>query len=110
MSMNKNMVNVESRQSQRSDSKSPTKAYSLGVKEVTIHDLKRQNQEFSDKIFELKNILTEHKTEIEKTAGVIKDYKSTLNDSNTNLKSMLSTYFIFLDFYKQIQTVPVTNS
>jgi hypothetical protein len=108
--MNKNMINIDSRQSQRSDSKTPTKSYSGSVHEVTINNLKSQNQELSDKIFELKNILTEHKTEIEKTAGVIKDYKSTLNDSNTNLKSMLSTYFIFLDFYKQIQTVPVTNS
>lgn len=78
--------------------------------EKTINELNKQNQELEDKNFELKDILTQHKSEIQKSSEIIKDYKNILSDSNSCLKSMITTYFIFIDFYKQLQTVSLSNA
>jgi uncharacterized coiled-coil DUF342 family protein len=102
MSLDKNMNKITSRNINDSNSR---KEY-----EKTINELNKQNQELSDKIFELKDILTQHKSEIQKSSEVIKDYKNILGDSNSCLKSMITTYFIFIDFYKQLETVSLTNS
>lgn len=102
MSLDKNMIKISSRNINGSNSKRDF--------EKTINELNKQNQELEDKNFELKDILTQHKSEIQKSSEIIKDYKNILSDSNSCLKSMITTYFIFIDFYKQLQTVSLSNS
>ena len=102
MGLDNNMEKITSRKTITSNS---AKEY-----EKIINEMNKENQVLSEEIFELKNILTEHKAEIEKSSEVINNFKNILNDGNSCLKSMLTTYFIFIDFYKQLQTVPLANS
>ncbi|CAI2379557.1 unnamed protein product [Moneuplotes crassus] len=80
----------------------------MSVKEYnnTIDRLTKENEDFKDQIADLRKVLTQHKNTIEESAVNNKDLQDTLIESNNCLRSMITTQFVFIDFFKQVEKIP----
>lgn len=101
MKMTKNALKSSGRNSHDVNQNKPTtQDYRKALEKAT-----KDTEEYMSQVFELKTILTKHKSKIEQHSKSIAQLTQILAESNTCLKSTLSNFFIFIDFYKEVQSV-----
>lgn len=102
MSVEKSLVKISGRNSieQLTQNRSTVRDLREALEKAT-----KEAEEQKDEVNELKSILTEHKAQIEKATSDIQHSKDILKESNLYLRNMLTSYFIFIEFYKKIQEV-----
>jgi cell division septum initiation protein DivIVA len=102
MSVEKSLIKISGRNSieQLVQNKTTTKDLREALEKTN-----KELEEHKDEVNELKSILTEHKSQLEKATSDIQESKDILKESNWFLKNMLTSYFIFIEFYKKIQEI-----
>lgn len=97
MSVEKSLIKISGRNSIEQMTQDRTTVKEL---KEALEKANKEAEEHKDEVWELKSILTEHKSQLEKATADIQLSKDILRESNWHLKSMLTSYFIFIEFYK----------
>lgn len=102
MSVEKSLEKIARRTSTEHKNEQPNKLLIKECKDA-LSKATKEAEDYMSEVKELKKVLTQHKSNLEESTKSIAGCKSILRESNSCLKSMITTYFIFIDFYKQIQ-------
>jgi predicted RNase H-like nuclease (RuvC/YqgF family) len=100
MKVEKSLIKISGRNSleKNQQRKMSMKEYKEALEKST-----KKSEDFSDEIKELKYILTQHKLQLESSSKAVAELKHLMVSSTGQMKSMLSTHLLFLQFVKNTE-------